>query len=282
MESSRARWGLLIQSTSPACSALHGVRYRLLQDRHIRPAQRRVNARRLDRLAASTRFLSRFTGRFPFSTNGAAVTRPGETDMEMQTMSVFSEGALDTSTLFHENMHQWWGDAVTQAGFDMIWFKEGLATFAESLRRARIDAHAGYRSAAFTRSLRRQFEATYRSRGRFWTVAPSNPTPWHYFSEDSTYERPGAMYVALYLTLGHDRFTQVLKRLQRRYAGGTLDREQWERAFLASMPTGRCRAALSDFLTQWIDTAYPAGGRHHRPQLTAPGVRGQALPTACR
>ncbi len=260
----------------------HGVRYRLLQDAHIPRGQRRVNARRLAQLDDSTTFLRRFSGPFPFTTDGAAVTLPGHDDMEMQTMIVFSEGALDTSTLFHENMHQWWGDAVTQASFDMVWFKEGLATFAETLRRARIVAHDGHRSAAFRRSLRQQFNRTYRSDGRFWTVAPSDPTPWHYFSGSSTYRRPAAMYDALYLTLGHRRFTRVLKGLQRQHAGSTLTRRQWERPFLAQMPTAHCRAVLSRFFHQWIDTAYAPGGGRHRPRLTAPDVAGGGFPAQCR
>lgn len=259
-----------------------GVRYRLLQDEHINPRQRRVNARKLARLDDSTRFLQRFSGPFPFSTNGAAVTVPGHDDMEMQTMSVFSEGALDTSTLFHENMHQWWGDAVTQASFDMVWFKEGLATFSELLRYARLDAQHGPGHPAFTRSLRRQFNEVYRAKGRFWTVAPSDPTPWDYFSYPSTYLRPAAMYDALYLILGHDRFSGVLRQIQRDHAGGTVTREEWESPFLAQMPTGDCRAVLSDFFDQWIDTAYPRGGGRHRPRLTAPGVAGGGFPAACR
>lgn len=260
----------------------HGIRYRLLQDERIGAAQRRRNARRLDQLDDSTVFLRRFTGPFPFSTDGAAVTLPGDSDMEMQTMSVFSGGALDTSTLYHENMHQWWGDAVTQDGFDMIWFKEGLATFAEILRYARLRSDRAPGSPAFTRSLRRQFNSTYASRGRFWTVAPGDPSPWHYFSSASTYERPGAMYTALYLTLGQRRFTRVLKGLQREYAGGVLTREQWERPFLDQMPDEGCRAVLGRFFGQWVDTAYPEGGRRHRPRLTAPGVHGGGFPARCR
>ena len=40
------------------------------------------------------------------------------------------------------------------------------------------------------------------------------------------------------------------------------------------MQTSACRARLSQFFTQWFDTAYPAGGEHNRPQITGPGLAG--------
>ena len=33
---------------------------------------------------------------------------------EMQTMITFAGGRTNTDTLYHENMHQWWGDNVTE------------------------------------------------------------------------------------------------------------------------------------------------------------------------
>jgi hypothetical protein len=40
------------------------------------------------------------------------------------------------------------------------------------------------------------------------------------------------------------------------------------------VPTSACRARLSQFFTQWFDTAYPAGGGANRPQITGPGLNG--------
>jgi len=40
------------------------------------------------------------------------------------------------------------------------------------------------------------------------------------------------------------------------------------------VPTTACRARLSQFFTQWFDTAYPAGGGQHRPQITGPRLDG--------
>jgi hypothetical protein len=35
-----------------------------------------------------------------------------------------------------------------------------------------------------------------------------------------------------------------------------------------------CQARLTDFFTQWFDTAYPPGGGPSKPQITGPGLSG--------
>jgi hypothetical protein len=35
-----------------------------------------------------------------------------------------------------------------------------------------------------------------------------------------------------------------------------------------------CQERLSQFFTQWFDTAYPTGGGTHRPMITGPGLAG--------
>ena len=112
-------------------------------------------------------------------------------------MIAFAGGEIDTDTLYHENMHQWWGDNVTEGGYRMTFFKEGLATFAEFLYQARLAENAAggpstpAGRAAFQASLVHQFNAIYALGGSFWTAAPSNPDPWGLFSGSATYYRPG-------------------------------------------------------------------------------------------
>ena len=52
-------------------------------------------------------------------------------------MITFAGGEIDLDTLYHENMHQWWGDNVTEGGYNMTFFKEGMATLGEYLQAAR-------------------------------------------------------------------------------------------------------------------------------------------------
>ncbi len=194
----------------------------------------------------------------------------------------FPGGEIDTDTLWHENMHQWWGDHVTEANYNLTFFKEGMATLGEFLFGARTAANAagglgtpaGRR--AFQRSLVRQFNGVYKSKGKFWTGAPSNPTPYTLFDGNSTYERPGISYIALRQILGHRNFDRALRQIQRQYGGGHITEAQLEASFrrLLPNPSAACGARLGTFFGQWFDTAYPRGGGAHRPRITGPGLAG--------
>ncbi|MDQ6850772.1 MAG: hypothetical protein M3070_12585 [Actinomycetota bacterium] len=223
-----------------------------------------------------TRFQSHFNGAFPFSSDGVLIGKPAASFAEeMQTMITFPGGEIDLDTLHHENMHQWWGDNVTESNYNMTFFKEGLATFGEYLFAARTAASTSG-SPAFDASLIDQFNSNYARTGTFWRTAPSNPTAYTLFSGSSTYDRPGTAYIALRQILGTNRFERALHRIQRRYGGGTIDERQLEAGFARWLPnrsTG-CRARLGQFFKQWFDTSYPTTGGAAKPRITGPGLTG--------
>jgi aminopeptidase N len=260
-----------------------GIRFYQAQASSLGTARKAKNRAIMNKQPGITRFESMFTGPFPFSSDGVVVGRPSASfEEEMQTMITFAGGRIDTDTLYHENMHQWWGDHVTEAGYTMTFYKEGLATFAEFLFTARKaqgkaggpGTQAGRR--AFQRSLVSQFNSIYAAKDGFWTVAPSNPTPWGLFSGSSTYARPGIAYIALRQILGHARFTRVLEQIQGQYGGGSITEPQLEAAFQQALPTHStaCASRLNLFFRQWFDTAYPRGGGASRPHITGPGLAG--------
>ena len=82
-------------------------------------------------------------------------------------MITFQGGRIDLDTFNHENMHQWWGDNVTEANYNLTFFKEGMATLGEYLFDARnaatsaggLDTPAGH--AAFDASLVDRFNTNY-------------------------------------------------------------------------------------------------------------------------
>jgi aminopeptidase N len=237
----------------------------------------------MNKQADITHFEARFNGPYPFTSDGVVVGKPSASfEEEMQTMITFAGGEIDTDTLYHENMHQWWGDHVTEANYNLTFFKEGLATLGEFLFGARTaegkaggpGTAAGRR--AFQHYLVRGFNRVYASKGGFWAAAPSNPTPFTLFAGNSTYERPGITYVALRQILGAARFSQALRQLQRQYGGGVITEAQLEAGFRAWLPnrSAACGARLGLFFHQWFDTAYPRGGGQHRPQITGPGLDG--------
>jgi hypothetical protein len=259
-----------------------GIRYYEAQDTAIPTPAQKQNRAVMDFQQNITDFESRFNGRFPFSSDGVVVGTPAASfEEEMQTMITFAGGRIDLDTLYHENMHQWWGDNVSERGYSMTFFKEGLATFGEYLFHARRAEHraggpgtsAG--KAAFRASLVHSFDATYAAAGRFWAAAPSNPTSATLFNFNSTYQRPGTTYVALRQILGAKRFVHALRAIQHRYGGGSITERQLEAGFRHWLPvhTSACRARLGAFFHQWFDTAYPSGGSH-KPAITGPGLAG--------
>jgi Peptidase family M1 domain len=264
-------------------TAADGVRYFEAQDTSIPAAQQKQNLAIMDKQQDVTDFESQFNGPFPFTSDGVVVgTPPASFEEEMQTMITFAGGRIDLDTLYHENMHQWWGDNVTEGSYSMTFFKEGLATLGEYLFAARqAETAAGGPATvagnkAFRASLVHQFDATYSQAGSFWTGAPSKPTAATLFNNDSTYQRSGATYVALHQILGETRFVKALQRIQTRYGGSSITEPQLERVFRHWLPvhTAACGSRLSTFFHQWFDTAYPAGGGARRPRFTGPGLSG--------
>jgi hypothetical protein len=259
-----------------------GITYKQAQDSAISPARQATNKAVMDQQQDITDFESQFNGPFPFDTDGVAVGTPSASfEEEMQTMITFAGGRASLSTLYHENMHQWWGDNVTESGYTMTFFKEGLAQLAQYMQTARDaetaaggpDTAAG--QAAFQASLIAQFDANYARTGSFWSAAPSNPTPFGLFNTSPTYRRPATAYIAVWQILGTDRFTKVLQTIQRTFGGGSITEPQLEAAFQSGLPnkSAACKSLLSQFFIEWFDTAYPSGSAT-KPDITGPGLAG--------
>jgi Peptidase family M1 domain len=264
-------------------TADNGVKFYEAQASSLSTAQKKKNLKIMNMQENITNFESLFNGTYPFTSDGVVVGRPSASfEEEMETMITFSGGEIDTDTLYHENMHQWWGDHVTEANYNLTFFKEGLATLGEflySARTAETKAGGPYSRAgqrAFDRSLIKQFDATYASKGSFWTLAPSNPTPYGLFDSNPTYDRPGVAYVALRQILGKTNFTKALQQVQLQYGGGAITEPELETVFHEWMPnqSAACSVRLDHFFTEWFDTAYKSGGGAHRPQITGPGLAG--------
>ncbi|MGH2927644.1 MAG: hypothetical protein ACRDL8_05535 [Solirubrobacteraceae bacterium] len=197
-------------------------------------------------------------------------------------MIVWPAGHVNgTSLLVHENFHQWWGDNVSEGNFEMAFSKDGLAVLSQQLDRAHgwaqraggLNTTAG--RAAFEQSLVRAFNSLYAIGRSFWKLAPSNRSPATYLDVYAAYQRPEAAYIALRQILGLRGFDAVLHAIQRKYGDSSITEPQLEAAFTARLPnhTAACQRRLSQFFSQWFDTAYHGS----RPQITGPGQHGHSF-----
>ena len=88
-----------------------------------------------------TAFQSQFNGAFPFRSDGIVIGTPdarvrrgnGVDDRLRRRGSASTPGGL-----YHENMHQWWGDNVSEGDYRTTFYKEGMATLGEFLYQARL------------------------------------------------------------------------------------------------------------------------------------------------
>lgn len=274
-------------------TASDGVQYYQAMASALTPTRKAAIQNVFDLQPGITTFQVPFAGPFPFTTNGVIVALPNVGFAEeMQTKITFGNGASSTpsvSTFHHENFHQWFGDNVSEAGFNLTFWKEGWAQTASYLLTAGNAANAAgglgtpAGDAAFDNSLISRFNTNYASGGTFWTGAPSNPTVGNLFTTNFTYVRPATAYLALRQILDasasrpeSDRWIGVMKQIQADFGGGSITEAQLEDVFHQWLPnqSEACHAKLDQFFTQWFDTAYPSGGGANRPQITGPGLAG--------
>ena len=233
-----------------------------------------------------TRFESMFSGPFPFTSDGVVIGRPSASfEEEMQTMITFAGGEIDTDTLYHENMHQWWGDHVTEHGYTMTFYKEGLATLAEFLfaaRKAQGQAGPGTRPAGAPSS------AAWIPRSPASTPARTASGPWprptRRHGDCSAAPPPTTVRASRTSRCGRSSGTRTSPGRWSRSSvstGGLDHRGPAGGGLRPRLPTrsSACRQQLGHFFTEWFDTAYPHGGGAARPHITGPGLAGPGFYT---
>jgi hypothetical protein len=261
-----------------------GVLYYEAQASGLSGEQKTKNKAIMDMQEEIVAFQERFNGPFPFTTDGVIVGAPEASfEEEMQGKITFNGGKISLSTFHHENMHQWFGDNVSEGGYNMTFFKEGLAQLAQYLLTAKeaavaaggLDMPAG--EAAFEASLVARFKTNYESTSKtIWTGIPSDPNAETLFQNSTTYQRPGTAYIALRQILGAGNFAGALKQLGEDFGGSSIEEPQLEAVFEGWLPnqSQACQARLGTFFGEWFDTGFAATGDPTtlKPQLTGPGL----------
>jgi len=268
------------------------VIYYEYQGANITPSRKVTNKAIMDMQEDITHFQEgQVNGPFQFNANGIVVAAPSASfEEEMQTKIVFVGGNIGTTaqTFSHENMHQWWGDAVSYAQPKYTFFKEGYADMSEYLFLANnaglaagpvgSDAYnAAFEANIATRWTGDAGNRWNRTSTSFWNVAPGNPTSGNLFSNANTYSRPGMSYIALRAILGKDNFKKASMEIQSSYRYGSITPAQEIVIFHKWMPNKSigCSNKLDAFFQQWWFTSYtgsPQAG--NRPSITGPGLPG--------
>jgi hypothetical protein len=269
-----------------------GVLYYEAQASGLTGERKAENKAIMDTQEEIVKFQERFAGPFPFTTDGVVIGAPEASfEEEMQGKITFIGGEIDETTFNHENMHQWFGDNVSEGNYNMTFFKEGLAQLSEYLLAAKkeaiaaggLDTPAG--EAAFEAKMISRFNANYNTTKprETWTGVPSDPNAETLFRTETTYTRPGTAYIALRQILGDENFAGALRRLGEEFGGGSIEEPQLEEVFEGWLPnqSDTCRARLGTFFGEWFDTSFAASGDPTtlKPQLTGPGLTPSASGT---
>jgi len=272
----------LTARTSPSS----GIQYYEAQASSIAAARKAINKIAMDNQEDIVEFQKIFDGPWPLTTDGVVVgIPPASFEEEMQGKITFAGGTIgggtgtSLGTFNHENMHQWFGDNVSEGAFNLTFWKEGFARLGEYLASARIAAGGGSSGPAFETSLVNQFNTNYGSASSTaWTVAPSNPTVGNLFTTANTYNRPATAYLSLWQTLGRGRMISAMQDIQSTYGGNNITEQQLEGKFRSwlPVPSASCNARLDQFFPEWFDTAFPTGGANttNKPKITGPGLNG--------
>jgi aminopeptidase N len=219
------------------------LRYTYAVSKGLSAPHERQAMRMLRRTTRIVRWLEGQFGPYPFASTGGVVTAlsPGFA-LENQTRPTYpflGDGRYATSTVVHEQAHQWFGDDVSVARWRDIWLNEGFATFAEWKY---AETHGGV-------SAQRRLLRLYRSidrRDGFWNVKIGSPGRNRIF-DDAVYVRGGMTLQALRHRIGRADFDRLMRTWVRRQGGGNATVGQFQR--LAGQVSGE---RLGGFFHAWL------------------------------
>jgi aminopeptidase N len=200
-------------------------------------------------------FYARLFGPYPFPAYTVVVTDDElEIPLEAQGMSTFGSNFLTSAwdhvrLVAHELSHQWFGNAVTLSSWRDIWLHEGFACYCEWL----WSEESGSRTAdAWAR------DHWARVARKPQDLLLGDPGPDLMF-DDRVYKRGALLLHALRLTIGDDRFFELLRTWVERYRYTSVTSTMFES--LAAEIAGE---PLEDFFRAWL---------RQRPLPTLPDAR---------
>ncbi len=156
-------------------------------------------------------YFSQLIGPFPFESYGAIVMEGSLGGaLETQTRSIFGPSATIEIIIAHELAHQWFGNSVSLATWSDLWLNEGFATYFQYLW---LEHTKG--KAIFDATILGSYTAI-----KTGMMPPPGDPPLDNLFGPSVYVRGAMTLHALRLTVGDDRFWEILQTYYARYQGG--------------------------------------------------------------
>jgi aminopeptidase N len=185
-------------------------------DRDLTASRRATTAASLAQQPAMIAFFQEQFGAYPFNSYGSIVDDDSVGyALETQTRPVYSSSASE-STVAHELVHQWFGNAVSPRRWQDIWLNEGWATYGQWL----WTAHRGGQTA------QQRFDGVLATpaSSSFWRVVVADPGPLGLFAS-ANYNRGAATLHALRAKVGDAAFLEAARLWLARYddADGTTE-----------------------------------------------------------
>ncbi len=198
-------------------------------------------------------FLAQPFGPYPFRAAGgvtddiSGVGYAGENQTRPHySRDFFSSSASGDTVVVHELAHQWYGDSLSVDRWQHIWLNEGFATYAEWL----WSEHEGLGTPGEIFDF---FMAALPADHPFWSAVIGDPGPELLF-DGAIYDRGALTLHALRLTIGDEKFFELLKAWAACQRGGTVTTDEF--TALAERISGQRLDAL---FQEWLFTpAKPA------------------------
>ncbi len=186
-------------------------------------------------------FMEQLIGPYPFDAYGVVLLNENTGwALETQTLSTFGRQGADEGTIFHELMHQWFGNHVSPATWRDVWLNEGFATYFSLLWTERT---AGRTATDATMA------SWYRRMAAEDTGPPIPVTPAEMFSP-AVYQRGAWTLHALRLAVGDERFFDILRTYYLRHAGGNATTQDF-----IDVAVAVGGSEVGSLLRAWLDDA---------------------------
>jgi aminopeptidase N len=170
-----------------------------------------VVRRDFDRTADMIVFMNELIAPYPFEAYGVVLLKHDASwALETQTLSTFGQSFTDEQVVFHELMHQWFGNSVSPATWQDIWLNEGFATYFTQLWEENINGPEWLEL-----NMDQMYDALVTRQ-----IPPPIPEVVERMFASATYWRGAWILHALRLVAGDELFFEILRTYYDRFQNG--------------------------------------------------------------